>query len=76
MGYDVYFLVLQAVQMATLSQYRSRDTSLVSLVLPAGSDLKIAARDLANETATASHIKDKRVRQNVVTALRVMGKKL
>ena len=63
-------------QMVNLSQYRSRDTNLVSLVLPAGSDLKIAARDVAREVATAGNIKDKNVRQNVVQALKAIGKQL
>ncbi|MFH1376380.1 MAG: peptide chain release factor aRF-1 [Candidatus Woesearchaeota archaeon] len=52
-----------------LEQYRGRHTELVSVYVPAGYDLIKIIHHLMEEQGTASNIKDKRTRTNVIDAL-------
>ena len=52
-----------------LSSIRGRHTELVSFYIAAGSDLPSKMRQIAQEASTASNIKSKTVRKNVVNAL-------
>ena len=55
--------------MSKLENIRGRHTELVSFYIPAGSDLPSKVRQIAQEASTASNIKSKTVRKNVVNAL-------
>jgi peptide chain release factor subunit 1 len=52
-----------------LDQFRGRHTELVSVYIPAGYDLNKIINHLRDEQGTATNIKDKRTRQNVIDAL-------
>ncbi len=52
-----------------LEQYRGRGTELVSVYVPAGYDLNKIINHLAQEQGTASNIKSKQTRDNVINAL-------
>jgi len=52
-----------------LAKIRGRHTELVSVYIPAGYNISVEAAHLAQEAGTATNIKSKTVRTNVVTAL-------
>jgi len=52
-----------------LSRYRGRNTELVSLYIPAGYPLPKVTQQLRDEAGTASNIKSKTTRKNVLSAL-------
>ena len=52
-----------------LGKIRGRHTELVSFYVPAGYNLDVAKTQLANEADTASNIKSKPVRLNVISAI-------
>lgn len=62
--------------MAHLTKYRSLATCSISFTVAAGSQIKAEAQKLYQEQRTADNIKDKRNRQNVVTALKMIQEKL
>ena len=52
-----------------LESYRGRHTELVSVYIPADYDLNKIIKHLMEEQGTASNIKDKKTRQNVIDSL-------
>ena len=54
---------------STLESIRGRHTELVSVYIPAGYELQKIINHLAQEQGTASNIKDKRTRENVISSL-------
>ena len=52
-----------------LRKYRGRHTELVTVMIPAEYDLNLINNQLAQEKSTASNIKSKKTRTNVMTAL-------
>lgn len=52
-----------------LKKYRGRHTELVTVMVPDGYDLNIIVNQIAQEKGTASNIKSKKTRTNVMTAL-------
>ncbi len=52
-----------------LSQYKGRHTELISVYIPAGYDLNAITTHLAQEQGTATNIKSKQTRDNVIAAL-------
>jgi len=57
---------------SNLEGFRGRHTELVSVYVPAGYDLFKIINHLKEEQGTASNIKDKRTRQNVIDSLERM----
>ncbi len=55
-----------------LSQYKGRGTELVSVYIPQGYDLNKVINQLLQEQGTASNIKSKQTRDNVINALERM----
>jgi peptide chain release factor subunit 1 len=55
-----------------LDSFRGRHTELVSVYIPAGYDLNKIINHLFQEQGTASNIKDKKTRENVITSLEKM----
>src|SRR3989338_2316457 len=55
-----------------LSKYRGRHTELVSVYVPAGYDINKINFHVAQEQGTASNIKSKGTRDNVINALERM----
>ncbi|MFC1752916.1 peptide chain release factor aRF-1 [Thermoproteota archaeon] len=55
-----------------LGKHRGRHTELVSVYIPAGYDLNAIINHLSQEQGTASNIKSKQTRDNVITALEKM----
>jgi peptide chain release factor subunit 1 len=55
-----------------IEQHRGRGTELVSVYVPAGYDLNKISSHIAQEQGTASNIKSKQTRDNVVNALERM----
>ncbi len=55
-----------------LDQYRGRHTELVSVYIPQGYDMNNIINHLSEEQGTASNIKSKTTRDNVITALEKM----
>lgn len=55
-----------------LEKHRGRHTELVSVYVPAGYDLNLITKHLADEQGTASNIKSKQTRDNVIGALEKM----
>ncbi|MBI4738668.1 peptide chain release factor 1 [Candidatus Woesearchaeota archaeon] len=55
-----------------LESYRGRHTELVSVYIPAGYDMNGIINHLAQEQGTASNIKSKTTRENVISALEKM----
>jgi len=54
---------------AELSSIKGRHTELVSVYIPAGFNISTVVRQLESETSTASNIKSKNTRKNVLAAL-------
>jgi len=52
-----------------LKSYRGRHTELVTVYIPAGSNLNLTAKQIESEKATAVNIKSKNTRKNVMDAL-------
>ncbi len=52
-----------------LRKYRGRHTELVTVMIPDGYDLNIVLNQIIQEKGTASNIKSKKTRTNVMTAL-------
>ncbi|MFH1063715.1 MAG: peptide chain release factor aRF-1 [Candidatus Woesearchaeota archaeon] len=52
-----------------LSKHRGRHTELVSVYIPAGYDLNLIMNHISQEQGTASNIKSKQTRENVIGAL-------
>lgn len=55
-----------------LENFRGRHTELVSVYVPAGYDLNKVVAHLSDEQGTASNIKSKQTRENVISALEKM----
>lgn len=55
-----------------LEKHRGRHTELVSVYIPAGYDLNLIVNHLSQEQGTASNIKSKQTRENVIGALERM----
>ena len=55
-----------------LERHRGRHTELVSVYVPAGYDLNLIVNHLSQEQGTASNIKSKQTRENVIGALERM----
>ncbi|MBU2561574.1 MAG: peptide chain release factor aRF-1 [Nanoarchaeota archaeon] len=55
-----------------LEQHRGRHTELVSVYVPAGYDLNLIVNHISQEQGTASNIKSKQTRDNVIGALERM----
>jgi len=55
-----------------LNSFRGRHTELVSVYIPAGYELSSIVNHLQEEQGTASNIKSKQTRENVITALERM----
>ncbi|MBN1275803.1 helix-turn-helix domain-containing protein [Candidatus Woesearchaeota archaeon] len=55
-----------------IEQYRGRGTELVSVYIPAGYDINAINTHIAQEQGTASNIKSKQTRDNVINALERM----
>lgn len=55
-----------------LEKHRGRHTELVSVYVPAGYDLNLINKHLSDEQGTASNIKSKQTRENVIGALEKM----
>ncbi len=55
-----------------LSKHRGRHTELVSVYIPAGYDMNLIVNHLSQEQGTASNIKSKQTRENVIGALERM----
>jgi peptide chain release factor subunit 1 len=55
-----------------LEKHRGRHTELVSVYIPAGYDLNLIVNHVAQEQGTASNIKSKQTRENVIGALERM----
>ena len=55
-----------------LEKHRGRHTELVSVYIPAGYDLNLIINHLSQEQGTASNIKSKQTRENVIGALERM----
>ena len=55
-----------------LSKHRGRHTELVSVYVPAGYDMNAIINHLSQEQGTASNIKSKQTRENVINALERM----
>ncbi len=56
-------------KLAEIKKYRGRHTELVTVMVPDGCDLNLIVSQLSQEKSTASNIKSKKTRQNVMTAL-------
>lgn len=56
-------------KLEALRKYRGRHTELVTIMVPAGCDLNLVNNQLAQEKSTASNIKSKKTKTNVMTAL-------
>ena len=52
-----------------LRKHRGRHTELVTIMVPAGYDLNLINNQISQEKSTASNIKSKKTRTNVMTAL-------
>jgi len=52
-----------------LEQFRGRHTELVSVYVPAGYNINESSSQISNEQSTASNIKSKSTKKNVMTAL-------
>ncbi len=59
-----------------LSEYRGRNTELVSLYIPPGYDIRKMIQFLNSEQSEAQNIKSKNTRKNVVSALEKMERRL
>lgn len=59
-----------------LSKYRGRNTELVSLYIPSGYPLPKVTQQLRDEAGTASNIKSKTTRKNVLSALEKIAQHL
>jgi len=57
-----------------LSKIRGSHTELVSVYIPAGGNINIVANQIEAEKSTASNIKDKSTRKNVLDALESIGR--
>lgn len=55
-----------------LSKCRGRHTELVSVYIPSGYDINLVTNQLSQEQGTASNIKSKQTRENVIGALEKM----
>ncbi len=55
-----------------LEPHRGRHTELVSVYIPAGYDMNLIVKHLSDEQGTASNIKSKQTRENVIGALEKM----
>ncbi|MBN1544792.1 peptide chain release factor aRF-1 [Candidatus Woesearchaeota archaeon] len=55
-----------------IEQHRGRHTELVSVYVPAGYDLNLIVNHISQEQGTASNIKSKQTRENVIGALERM----
>ena len=52
-----------------LKTYRGRHTELVTVMVPAGFDINKVTNQVSQEKGTATNIKSRKTRQNVMTAL-------
>ncbi len=59
-----------------LEQYKGRHTELISVYVPAGYSLNAVAKQLEQEKGTASNIKGKNTRKNVIDALERLTRQL
>src|SRR3989338_11136641 len=61
---------------ALLEGIRGRHTELVSVLIPAGSNINLIQRQIEGEKSTATNIKSKTTRQNVSDALDMVIRKM
>ncbi|MBR9679563.1 MAG: peptide chain release factor 1 [Candidatus Altiarchaeota archaeon] len=59
-----------------LEKYRGKHTELVTVLIPVGYDINRVSNQLSQEQGTASNIKSKQTRKNVMTALEKMIQRL
>lgn len=59
-----------------LESIRGRHTELVSVLIPAGANIYTIADQVSAEASTASNIKSKATRKNVIDALEMIGREL
>ena len=52
-----------------IKSYRARHTELITVYVPAGTDINLITRQLESEKSTAANIKSTGTRKNVETAL-------
>jgi peptide chain release factor subunit 1 len=59
-----------------LASYRGRHTELVTVYVPAGYNINLSAKQVDQEAGTASNIKSKSTRENVIEALGKISRQL
>lgn len=63
----------QMIRTLSEATSESRGTSLVTIYIPSNQNFGIITKSLTNELSTASNIKDKTVRKDVISALKSLS---